>query len=220
MDLLRNAITAFIHSFPIETIGECVVHNDDPFIEDYIEECISEILKWEDRSHTKSEMQLLVNAIANDWCVSDSLNITKDRYSLLNRFPLLLNEFSNKVLIIHGKQCPMVRFNDLLRWRCLSINIGEELLVACSIAYSDFQEKIIRTRFLWPTVLNHDNIRINAILDEELSDTHAHINASTDVFEFNWLRLMNHPASLIPFEESDRVKFNVILCQEVMRKNY
>lgn len=220
MDLLRNAITAFIHSFPIETIGECVVHNNDPFIESYIEECVSEILKWEDHSHTKSEMQLLVNAITNDWCVSDDMHITKERYSLLKRFPLLLNEFSNKVLIIHGNQSPMVRFNDLLRWRYLSIKIGEDILVACNIAYRDFQEKTTRTRFLWPTVLTHDNIRINAILDEELSDTHAHINASTDVFEFNWLRLMNYPSSLIPSDLNDRKKFNRSCWQDGMRKNY
>lgn len=69
-----------------------------------------------------------------------------------------------------------------------------------------------KKRFLWPMVLEHDNLRLNAILDEELSDTHSHINAATDVFEFNWLRLMNMPG-----RKKDKGTFLDIKCKERLR---
>ena len=112
---------------------------------------------------------------------------------MTNRILLLMTEFSKHVLNLAGLHNPTVRFNELLRWRTLSLKVGEDILVLPLLARYDTLCRIKRKRFLWPMVLEHDNLRLNAILDEELSDTHSHINAATDVFEFNWLRLMNMP---------------------------
>lgn len=220
MDLLRTAINAFFYSVPIDMIGQKVASK---YNADYIsteDEEIVELLKWESFSHTKSEMQLLIEAINNNWCRSDELGIAPQSYSLLERFPLLLCEFSKKVLIVHGNKYPIVKFNDLLRWRCMSLNIGEDMLITSLLALKDLKAGFQDRSMLWPTVLNHDNIRINAILEEELSDTHAHINASTDVFEFNWLRLMNHPGMLMPKKKREKESFARTCWENGERKSY
>ena len=136
---------------------------------------------------------MLSEVINDTWCTDAEFGISPETSSLTNRILLLMTEFSKHVLNLAGLHNPTVRFNELLRWRTLSLKVGEDILVLPLLARYDTLCRIKRKRFLWPMVLEHDNLRLNAILDEELSDTHSHINAATDVFEFNWLRLMNMP---------------------------
>lgn len=193
MDLLRGAISALLYRFPIESLGNTII-NASSSPNDETLDTLTEILKWEHKTFTKSDITLLRKIVEQDWSVSNEYGIDLDSYPKLTyRYPLLLNEFSSKVLILHGQKDPIVVFNELLRWRAISLYIGEDVLVLPFVAEHDVKRMIKRKSFLWPQVLQHDNMRINAILDKELSDTHAHINASTDIFIFNWLRMMNYP---------------------------
>ncbi|MCM1140277.1 MAG: hypothetical protein NC453_17050 [Muribaculum sp.] len=188
MDLIRSTLNALMNSFPIEMIGKYVCDADSVDLIDVL----SEILKWDNKSFTKSEMNLLAKVIQDDWCHSDPLRLTADQ-PFIERFPLLLTRFSEQVLSRSGMGYPIVQFNHLLRWRLLSLAVDEDLLTIPFIAAKDVTKHTELKRFLWPTILEHDNFRLNSILDTELSDTHSHINAASDIFIFNWLRLMNIP---------------------------
>lgn len=189
MDLIRNTIEGLLYDFPIELMGNYITKDDSIDIN----EILIDIIKRKDVSFTQTDISLLSEVINDTWCTDAEFGISPETSSLTNRILLLMTEFSKHVLNLAGLHNPTVRFNELLRWRTLSLKVGEDILVLPLLARYDTLCRIKRKRFLWPMVLEHDNLRLNAILDEELSDTHSHINAATDVFEFNWLRLMNMP---------------------------
>lgn len=189
MDLIRNTIEGLLYDFPIELMGNYITKDDSIDIN----EILIDIIKRKDVSFTRTDISLLSEVINDTWCMDAEFGIHPETSSLTNRILLLMTEFSKHVLNLAGLHNPTVRFNELLRWRTLSLKVGEDILVLPLLARYDTLCRIKRKRFLWPMVLEHDNLRLNAILDEELSDTHSHINAATDVFEFNWLRLMNMP---------------------------
>ena len=189
MDLIRNTIEGLLYDFPIELMGNYITKDDSIDIN----EILIDIIKRKDVSFTQTDISLLSEVINDTWCTDAEFGISPETSSLTNRILLLMTEFSKHVLNLADLHNPTVRFNELLRWRTLSLKVGEDILVLPLLARYDTLCRIKRKRFLWPMVLEHDNLRLNAILDEELSDTHSHINAATDVFEFNWLRLMNMP---------------------------
>lgn len=195
MDLIRAGIKALVYSFPIELLAEHVAFPEREYL--IFPEILTEILKWEEKAFTKSEVGLLVRAIDEEWSVTKEFGINSG-LPLIRRFPVLLREFGKDVLRYRGTDDPKVNFSDLLRWRDLSLYVGEDTLILPWLAYEEARRVTGRTQFLWPNILEHDNFRINAILDEELSDTHCHINAATDIFEFNWLRLMTELDKAVP----------------------
>jgi len=191
MDLLRSTIESVFYNAPIEVIAECIL--DSKRVDNLLNR-IEDIIKWNASSFTHSETVLLSNILDNSWMISGEFNFTTENTDFLHRLPLLLNFFAEKVLIFNGGNDPVVDFKNLLRWRELSLLLSEEVFVVPFVAYNDAKRKATeRDRFHWPNILEHNNFRLNSILDEELSDTHSHINAALDVFEFNWLNLMNHP---------------------------
>ena len=208
-----------MYNFPINIMAEIVKEqNDFPSLDVF-----REVLKWEDGVFTKSDMMLLAEVVRSNWCQDSNFSISSENLSIYQRFPLLLNSFSDKVLLVYGSQNPLVKFNDLLRWRCLSLNIGEDILICSFLAARDVNNRYDRSSYLWPLVLEHDNIRINSILEEELTDTHAHINASADIFEFNWLAVMNHPGSFfqnLRVNEDKERQFGNVLWQGGASKHY
>ena len=110
----------------------------------------------------------------------------------MSRVFLMLNHFSDEVL--NDGIEPTVRYENLLRWHQTSLPIGENLLTCAFLAEKDLQKGYSRTSFVWPDILRHDNEDLNRILDGGLSDIHAHLFATTDVFAENWVSLMNHVA--------------------------
>lgn len=183
-----------LYNFPIEELARIIV---DPYgRQKDFNEILLEVLKWDQQAFTKSELRLLVQAIDHKWSVSKEFNLDTS-LPLCCRFPVLLREFANDVLLYNGDSAPKVIFRNLLRWREISLLISEDTLITPWLAYIEAKSNDDRTRFLWPNILDHDNFRINAILEDELSDTHCHINAATDVFEFNWLRLMTETDQIL-----------------------
>lgn len=175
-----------------------------------------EITKWNNRSFTESEMQLLESVMENEWISGSCVNRSLASLDLIRRIPLILNNFSENVLSVCKSDSPVVRFNHLLRWRFLSLSVSEDLLTIPFLAEKDVKRNKKSSSFTWQNVIGHDNFKLNAMLDEELSDTHSHINAATDIFEFNWLNLMNWPSlsskkDVKEFLESDtRLEYDTV----------
>lgn len=189
MDLIRHTIEGLIYDFPIEVMANQIIEKR----EDNIRDILIDIIKRKAPEFTKTDIWLLYEIIGKEWSQSESLNISDRNHDFCQRFPLLLLEFSQNILSPSITKNPLVKFNDLLRWRALTLLVGEDILIIPFFARNDVLLRNKRELFLWSPVSDHDNFRLNSILNEELSDTHCHINASTDVFEFNWLSMMNRP---------------------------
>lgn len=186
MDLLRSAIEASFYWMPCNVIAAQIGNSDDGFLK----KTIVEIVKRRSDRFSNAEIQLLADILNQKWTQQKEFKITADYYTLLQRLPLIFNEFTTQVLAEKGRM-PVVRFNHLLRWRELSLLTGEDVLTLTFLANLDVRKNFHRKDFVWPNVIDHDNFRLNAILEKELSDTHSHVNAASDIFEFNWIYLMN-----------------------------
>lgn len=133
----------------------------------------------------------------NDFSISEPVS---------NLFNVLFR-FSHEVLRLRNRE-PLVVFRHLFRWRELTLNIGEDTLVAAFLAYSNRNlpdpgsciEGDIRRRLYfdgidfcsWPTVLHNDNPYLDYIFrNNRLCDLHSHLYASTDNFTISWVSLMN-----------------------------
>lgn len=189
MDLLRSTIEAAFYHFPIASLVKMLMENDDDMLP-----IVSEIIKWEHPEFSSTEIGILSNILENEWMVNDTWSLIPSQYSRLSRVFLILNQFASRVLIASQNQIPMVRFSLLLRWRDTSLLVSEDLLTTAFLAEDDLKRGAPRhNEFVWPDVLDHDNFKLNDIIDQELSDTHSHINAAIAVFDFNWICLMNYP---------------------------
>ena len=186
MDFIRAAIKACFYDYPRAFVAKMIKDGE------YDRYCsrIVDITRWSEPAFTLTEQKLLNSIIQNKWMIR-SLG-DKVEESEMARVFLLLNHFSDDVL--NNSPDPTVRFDDLLRWHDISLYIGENLLTCAYLAEKDGCTGYERKHFTWPDILPHDNGDLNRILDKGLSDVHAHLNATTDVFAENWVALMNHVA--------------------------
>lgn len=103
----------------------------------------------------------------------------------------LLCQMASKILVLHsGKiQC---RLEQMLRWREISFQLGQEIFVCAFLARED-AEKGRNTRFFaWEPIVGSDGIRLRNILERGIAENHFHLNGSAKIFELNWICLMNH----------------------------
>ena len=190
MDLLRSTIEAFFYRFPLDLYAETLL---DPMKENSIYDILVEIVTHDNSDFTFSEMSLLAGVLRTVWLSDAEYGFDKDKVSLIYRIPLLINNFSKETILAVNHKAPQVRFAHLLRWRSLTLLLGEDLFTLTYLSWLVLTSNQERTDFSWPNILTHDNFRLNVVLKEMLSDTHSHINAAIDVFEFNWICMMNAP---------------------------
>ena len=193
MDLLRSTIESFYFNMPLSALAQCVLK---PSIQDRMRDYLVEIVSRLNPEFTVSEMTLLGRMLDDIWLNSPHFSILPENTGFLDRVPLLLNNFSSSVLLCSNVDYPKVKFNELLRWRQLTMKLGEDLFTLPFLAELDLKRNINRSDFAWPNVIDHDNLRLNVVLKEMVSESHSHINAAIDVFEFNWIWMMNSPRSL------------------------
>lgn len=192
MDLLRSTISTVFYHLSIEAVANAISGGRRSLIDEIADTfCVANL------QHTQSEIELLKDIILQTWATDErglkALPPNADDRQIAGRLPLILNRFASSALRYDSKNQPEVKFQHLLRWHDTTHLIGEDILTLPFLAKNDLEKRIQRKYFCWPNVIGHDNFRLNAIIKEHLSDTHNHINASQDVFEFNWLAMMNHP---------------------------
>lgn len=88
---------------------------------------------------------------------------------------------------------PVCRYFQLLRWRSLVLQLGEDIFTTSFLAFNDMASMRERTYFGWNAIIGNDNTSLQALFREEkLSELHFHLKGSTQVFDLSWLSLMNH----------------------------
>lgn len=103
----------------------------------------------------------------------------------------LIFDFADKVLRMDGNEIKC-RFDQLLRWRQISLHVGQDFFTCAYLAEKDMKTGHKTKYFSWLPIIRSDNIRLHNILEKGMAENHFHLNGSTKVFELNWLCLMNH----------------------------
>ncbi len=186
MDFERAALKALFYDFPIESMTKMLIEKEYS----HFWNIFVGLVKWREQKFSKTESIALKNILEYKLVKNyDKHDIEK---CILPGVLGLLNEFGENVLSYEHNE-PCVKYEQLLRWHEISLCLGEDTFIIPYTAKKDVSHGHERKWFSWPDVLTHNNERINTLLNEGLSDVHAHLNASCDVFGINWISLMNCP---------------------------
>ena len=89
----------------------------------------------------------------------------------------------------------LCRYNELMEWRKLALELGENIFVTAYIAAQVSHFEVMQQGFLWKRVIGHDNAQLNLVLGRKYSENHFHLNGSAPIFHISWISLMNNISS-------------------------
>lgn len=125
----------------------------------------------------------------------------------LNVFRALKESTGDYLLIRENK--PICRYDQLLQWREMTRSIGEDLPICAFLAARTERSGYVWKDFEWGTVIGHDNMQLNRLMQRGISDNHFHLFASAPSFKLIWIKLMNQLVNnqyLAGLREIDRKK--------------
>lgn len=112
-----------------------------------------------------------------------------DRGGVQSLFALIV-KIASRLLCLQGNAVKC-RLNEMLRWREISFQLGQEVFTCALLAAEDIRRGM-RTRFFaWEPIIGSNDMRLDHILKRGLAENHFHLNGSTKIFELNWSCLMN-----------------------------
>lgn len=191
MDFERSTLKALFYDYPIESVVEwlpnlCKPASSGAFVKD-----LPQLIRWREDSFSTTEAFLMEGELEQKWLAMGETNSLASLPMIYRPF-LLLIHIAKQLLVTDPKSDgPLVKFECLFRWKDVSTYLGEDIFTTAYKAYSDICSLQTSSLFVWPDVLHHDNSALNEVLEKGVSDTHAHHNASTDVFSINWICLTN-----------------------------
>ena len=97
---------------------------------------------------------------------------------------------ADKLLVYDGNEV-LCKFNQLLRWREISFQFGQDFFVCAFRAAKDIYYSNKTKFFAWSPIIRSDNNRLHNILNRGMAENHFHLGGSTKIFELNWICLMN-----------------------------
>ncbi len=102
----------------------------------------------------------------------------------------LVVDMAKKILVLDGDEIKC-KFDQLLRWREISFQVGQDFFTCAYLADYDLERGYETKSFSWLPIIKSDNGRLHHILRKGIAENHFHLNGSTKIFELNWICLMN-----------------------------
>lgn len=111
-----------------------------------------------------------------------------------------------QILLTMNDETPVCHYENILRWRVLSLSLGQDLFTTSYLAAGDIKFRKKRNNFAWPAVIGTDNKRLALLVSQGVSENHFHLNGSTRMFSLSWICMMNHPNRIRSFFADKSVK--------------
>lgn len=121
--------------------------------------------------------------------IRNKFTFLKQQMDGKNIFSLIV-DFAKRVLIYDGNEIKC-RIDQILRWREISFQLGQDLFTCAFLADQTVEKGIYIENFSWVPIIFSDDMRLYNILKKGIADNHFHLNGSTKIFELNWICLMN-----------------------------
>lgn len=185
MDIDRGIIKALFYDYPVDAIVKQLGKLNNMEYDDFLD-IMPQLLQWSKQEYTYTEANLLRIQTGGEWS-EDYETYKSTMYHVFD----ILKSVTSRLLTIENNK-PLVRFEQLFRWKETALCVGEDMLVTSYLAIVDNKKhNYTRNDFLWSDILKHNNHILNEELANGLADVHAHYNATVDVFSLNWINLMN-----------------------------
>lgn len=104
-------------------------------------------------------------------------------------FRFVMN-IAGKLLLYDGNEMAC-RFDELLRWREISFQLGQDFFTCACLAAHDLERGRVSRDFSWLPIIRSDDNRLHNILKWGMAEKHFHLAGSAKIFELNWVCLMN-----------------------------
>ncbi len=98
--------------------------------------------------------------------------------------------FADSVLVEENGM-PLCRYEHILRWRDMIVDLDEDLFVTGFLAQKDILSGTGRKRFFWPPVIGHNNKELNRLMEQGVAENHFHLKGSSPTFHLSWISMMN-----------------------------
>lgn len=115
--------------------------------------------------------------------------VRKEKSRSVNVFDALLL-FADSVLV-EENGVPLCQYENLLRWRELTKDLGEDMLISSFLAYQDMLFEKERENFFWSPVIGHNNKSLNRLMAQGVAENHFHLKGSAPLFHLSWISMMN-----------------------------
>lgn len=183
MDLLSQALRTIFYDVNIKHI----VSNWNKGTSQFLKDNFTDQSAFHSTAFTRTELDALLKY---------TTGVVQSRSKYKSNFPWhatfhLLTFFAEQCISL-DRGTPVVNVGKHLQWRSLSLLFGEDILVLPYKAYNEVGERQEVIEFSWPNVIETNNTDLNDIYDLGLTDTHAHLIASAEIFELTWLDFMNN----------------------------
>lgn len=151
------------------------------------------IFRLEDRYklHSHMECERICEEISDRISKRDRMRMRLSKRGHFHVFELL-GDLSER-LLVYQNDVVLCHFDQILSWRELVNNLGEELPLAVMYVIQDMARgRKPRNHFSWSFVTRHDNNQLHQIMQKGISDHHFHLWPSGPYFHLSWINLMNH----------------------------
>lgn len=80
----------------------------------------------------------------------------------------------------------------LFRWRKISLELSEDMLVAAFLAQRDYTMLSENVNFGWKSFISHNNVELKKIINQGICENHYHLKGSAPFFQLSWISIMNN----------------------------
>lgn len=187
MDYIRASVKALFYDYPVDSAIDTVITGSP-----LPTSLFPRLVNLRDNALTQAQSDALRKRVCNDWLNKGSSLSVVDEMVNMHSLPYL---YAKEVLDYNKQGIASIKYDQLFRWTEMARYVGEDLLTISYLAKNDVETRLIRTDFVWNSVLPHNNKSFNDILNscnDGLCDIHLHFGASTDIFQISWVSLMNN----------------------------
>ena len=142
--------------------------------------------------YSENEVSNLLNYYTNVFR-EDARRTGRESSDKLDVFDALLY-CTKRFLCIKNNEI-LCRYTELLEWRKLALELGENIFVTAYMAAQVSYHEVMQQGFLWKRVIGHDNAQLNLVTGRKYSENHFHLNGSAPIFHISWISLMNNISS-------------------------
>lgn len=195
MDFERATLKALFYDYPIEGAVRAIKNSHNVAERDIFMDILPQLVRWRETAFTTTEARLLQDGVKHHWLSVNSDEQNPDAIPYVCRPLLLVKHMAERMLDfqIEKSHGPVVRFENLFRWKDVTSYVGEDLFTTALYAAHDARMLRENTHvFAWPDTIAHNDPDINRVLNHGLADIHSHYYASSDVFHLNWINVTNN----------------------------
>lgn len=114
--------------------------------------------------------------------------VTVNHGQRVNAFDAILLFVDNVLVEENGR--PLCCYEHLLRWREMTVELDEDLLITAFFAQKDLITAAKHRSFFWAPVIGHNNKSLNRLMEQGVAENHFHLKGSAPLFHLSWCSMM------------------------------